>query len=173
MIPHYAPDSDGASTCSPPPSSQGLLEYIELKSLSSYTDSSFSSSEPLLPSLSSPPPANVLSCPKPLQVLAIQSYASAATPDPLDDLFQLFSPTSSRRSTSEKFAKLQELLPPSPADPYSVLQLASLWLSRHYTENPLVETRISDPTSVFTYKKVANKTRPVAMTLPENFRILR
>ena len=87
----------------------------------------------------------------------------------MDNLFQSFSPILSRCSVSKKFAKLQELLPPSPANSYPVLQLASLWLSQRYTESPLVKTRISDPTSVFAYKKVANKTGPVATTLPEKF----
>ena len=43
--------------------------------------------------------------------------------------------------------------------------MAAMWLSEHYTRDPFVTS--------FLYKKVANKTRPVATTLPENFRILR
>ena len=45
------------------------------------------------------------------------------------------------------------------------IQMAAVWLSEQFTQNPFVEA--------FVYKKVANKTRPVATTLPENFRITR
>jgi hypothetical protein len=54
--------------------------------------------------------------------------------------------------------------------------MASLWLSRRYSKDPLVDLRLTDPTtlpvSAYAYKKVANKTKPVATTLPENFRIV-
>ena len=48
-------------------------------------------------------------------------------------------------------------------NPYTPLQMAAVWLSEQYTQNPFVQ--------VFVYKKVTNKTRPVATTLPEDFRI--
>jgi len=78
----------------------------------------------------------------------------------------------SRREVSAAFVKLRNAIPPSPLNPYTPLQLASLWLTEHYTQNPFIDLGdLSE--SVFAYKKVANKTRPVATTLPERFRIIR
>ena len=76
MIPYSVPDPDCVPTHPPLPSSQSLPDYIKLKSLSSSMDFSLLSLEPLLPSLSSPPPADALDCPEPLEVSAIQNYAS-------------------------------------------------------------------------------------------------
>ena len=45
-----------------------------------------------------------------------------------------------------------------------------MWLSRSFARSPIVTNPLE---SSFLYKKVANKTRPVATTLPENFRIVR
>jgi hypothetical protein len=46
-----------------------------------------------------------------------------------------------------------------------------MWLSELYSHIPLASETFGG--SAFLYKKVANKTRPVATTLPENFRIIR
>ena len=46
-----------------------------------------------------------------------------------------------------------------------------MWLSELYSQIPLVTETFAQ--STFLYKKVANKTRPVATTLPENFHIIR
>jgi hypothetical protein len=54
--------------------------------------------------------------------------------------------------------------------------MAGLWLSESYSQNPSVEAGILNetlPQQAFVYKKVANKTKPVATTLPEDFRIVR
>ena len=69
------------------------------------------------------------------------------------------------QSASSTFAKLRESLPPSLVKPYTLLQMATVWLSERFTENPLV--------NAFVYKKVVNKTHPVATTLPGNFHIIR
>ena len=114
VIPYSIPNPDHVPTRPPLPSSQCLPNPIQLESLSLSTDSSLLSVDPSLSSLSSPPPAAVLNLPDSSQVSAIQSYVSTASSDPLEDPFQSFSPTSSRRSISKKFAKLQELLPPIP-----------------------------------------------------------
>ena len=66
--------------------------------------------------------------------------------------------------------KLHDSMSISPSVPCLVLQMASLWLSQCYTKSPIVDTSPSQ--SAFIYKKVANKTRPVATTLPEDFHII-
>ena len=54
------------------------------------------------------------------------------------------------------------------------MQVASLWMSEYFANQVLVSDSSSWSTLLaFLYKKVANKTRPVATTLPENFRIIR
>ena len=68
------------------------------------------------------------------------------------------------------FMQLHDTIPP-PTNPYTTLQLASLWLSEQFSQSPFV-TAIR-PDSAFLYKKVTNKTRPVMTTLPEMFRIIR
>ena len=82
----------------------------------------------------------------------------------------------STRSLYSAFVKLRDSLPPSPLHPFTPIQAASLWLSHSFAQNPSPPVPTSSDTSlssVFAYKKVANKTRPVATTLPENFRITR
>lgn len=94
----------------------------------------------------------------------------------LDSFFATFPSSVSRRSASSALARIQDTIPPSPSGPYSVLQMAGMWLSRCYSPCFLFETGLMEPppaVSAFAYKRVANKTRPVATTLPEDFRIVR
>lgn len=103
-------------------------------------------------------------------------FSSVSSPSPssasvLDPFFSSF-PSMDRRTASSVFATLRNSLPPSPTNPYTPLQLASVWLTEQFTKNPFVDLGAGDESS-FLYKKVANKTRPVATTLPENFRIIR
>ena len=83
----------------------------------------------------------------------------------------------SRLAAFSAFSDLRRSIPPSPTNPYTPLQLASVWLTEQFSQNPFVQlgsdNRNIPPDDSFLYKKVANKTRPVATTLPENFRILR
>ena len=96
--------------------------------------------------------------------------------DALSSFFTSLRKSPPRRSTSAKLVTLADSLSAPSTGPYSVLQMASQWLSEQYFRCPLVETGALEAIpseSVYAYKKVANKTRPVATTLPENFRILR
>ena len=93
----------------------------------------------------------------------------------LQTFSSILSQSPSRSSAHEAFKNLRAALPPVPV-PYTPTQLAALWTSEQYAQNPLIEPLIPGdpaPASAFVYKKVANKTRPVATTLPENFRIIR
>jgi hypothetical protein len=68
-------------------------------------------------------------------------------------------------------------IPRSPSYPFTVTELANHWLTDHFTQDPFIDfseglATLND-TSAFVYKKVANKIRPVATTLPEEFRIVR
>ena len=68
------------------------------------------------------------------------------------------------------------LSPVSSPHPLTPIQAVGMWLSHSFAQNPSPPVpTISDTSlrSAFAYKKVANKTRPVATTLPENFRITR
>jgi hypothetical protein len=49
--------------------------------------------------------------------------------------------------------------------------MLALWHSLQFTKGPPLQSQ--DPQPVYLYKKVANKTRPVATTLPEKFRVVR
>ena len=149
-------------------------------SSSSVSDKFVSSLSPS-PAPGSPPDMASMLCPAshPIssQIERCSTYAaSETTTDDLDSIrvnpsssinsfFMSLFDSTARRSASSTFAKLRESLPPSPVKPYTPLQMAAVWLSERFTENPLV--------NAFVYKKVANKTRPVATTLPENFRIIR
>ena len=63
--------------------------------------------------------------------------------------------------TDLQVAETHSAIPPSPTNPYTPRQMAAIWLSEQFSQNPF----IADYSS-FLYKKVANKTRPVATTLP-------
>ena len=79
----------------------------------------------------------------------------------------------SRRAAFSTFTTLRDSIPPSPTNPYTPLQLASVWLTEHFTQSPFLDLGTGGDFESLLYKKVANKTRPVATTLPENFRIIR
>ena len=96
--------------------------------------------------------------------------------DALSTFFTSLRTSPPRRTTSATLATLADSFSTTPTASYSVLQMASQWLSEEYFRCPLVETGVLETVpyeSAYAYKKVANKTRPVATTLPENFRILR
>jgi hypothetical protein len=88
----------------------------------------------------------------------------------LDSFFSSFPQALSRRAAFSRFTRLRDSIPSSPTNPYTPLQLAGVWLTQQFTEDPFLDLGAE---SAFLYKKVANKTRPVATTLPENFRIIR
>ena len=96
---------------------------------------------------------------------------------PLNEFFNSLPHSSSRLAAFSAFSELRRSIPPSPTNPYTPLQLASVWLTEQFSQNPFVQlgsdNRNIPPDFSFLYKKVANKTRPVATTLPENFRIIR
>jgi len=139
--------------------------------VSSSDSSSFSSTDTVPPSSSirdSPPPPTVT----PSDPVEIIKHSEKVVPSedssPLDVFFSFLSRSPARRSTFAALATLRDLIPPSPTNPYTPFQLASLWLTEQFTRQPFFELG-----SALVYKKVANKTKPVATTLPENFRIIR
>ena len=89
----------------------------------------------------------------------------------LEHLFLAMGNAPARRDLSTEFAALREELPSPHLDPLTPARAASMWLSELYSQIPLASETFGG--SAFLYKKVANKTRPVATTLPENFRIIR
>ena len=96
--------------------------------------------------------------------------------DPLDTYLASLSSTPYPEESASLFLAARDSLPPSPAEPYTPPQLAALAISNRFTRNPWPDFDSGkDPPgqSSFAYKKVANKVRPVATTLPENFRIIR
>ena len=79
----------------------------------------------------------------------------------------------SRKMASSRLVNFYSTLPPSISSQITPMQVASLWMSEYFTNQVLVSDSSSWSTLLaFLYKKVANKTRPVATTLPENFRII-
>jgi hypothetical protein len=86
-------------------------------------------------------------------------------PSSLASFFLSLPHSTARRTLSSEFRNVCSSLPPSPTNPYTPIQMAAVWLSQRFAEDSFVDT--------YLYKKVANKTRPVATTLPENFRIIR
>ena len=98
--------------------------------------------------------------------------------DPLKSLeafLALYVDSKSRKEKSLAFSKLCNTLPPPSAEPYTPLQLAAVAVSEQFSQNPFIasDAGVLPTHSIFAYKKVANKVRPVATTLPENFRIIR
>ena len=94
---------------------------------------------------------------------------------PLENFAMSIHSAQSTRSLYSSFANLRDSLPSSP-HPLTPIQAVGMWLSHSFAQNPSPPVpTISDTSlrSAFAYKKVANKTRPVATTLPENFRITR
>ena len=74
--------------------------------------------------------------------------------------------------TLQTLIKLCASIPPSLKNPPTPLQIAGAVFSAWFARNPLVSDTVSQVPLSLAYKKVANKTRPVATTLPENFRIV-
>ena len=74
--------------------------------------------------------------------------------------------------TLQTLIKLCASIPPSLKNPPTPLQVAGAVFSAWFARNPLVSDAVSQVLLSLAYKKVANKTRPVATTLPENFRIV-
>ena len=104
----------------------------------------------------------------PLETLTVGTDTSYASKD-LATFFSSLASSMDRRLLSASLRKLCNSMSISLSVPCSVLQMTSLWLSQCYTKSPIVDT--SPSRSAFIYK-VANKTRPVATTLPEDFRII-
>ena len=98
------------------------------------------------------------------------SFSSSAVAA-LNVFFSTFQTSSTRRATNTAFLELRDSLPPSPTNPYTPLQLASIWLTEQFTQSPFVTNVPLESSNL--YKRVANKTRPVATTLPEDFRVVR
>ena len=74
------------------------------------------------------------------------------------------------------FLKMCATIPSTVSAVTTPLQVASTWISQYFSTNALsTDSVVNATTSLaeFLYKKVANKTRPVATTLPEKFRIIR
>jgi len=118
------------------------------------------------------------------EFLPTSTSATVSTPCPSffagrnpDIFFSYLLGSSSRRNVYSAFVKLRDSLPPSPTNPYTPIQLAYLWLTEQYSQNPFIDLtptgEVSLPKTAYAYKKVANKTKPVATTLPEEFRIVR
>ena len=96
--------------------------------------------------------------------------------DALENFVMCFHSAQSTRSLYSAFLAFRDSLPPAPTDPFTPVQAASMWLSQSFAQNPSSASAVASNVraeSAFAYKKVANKTRPVATTLPENFRIIR
>jgi len=93
----------------------------------------------------------------------------------LDTLLESLSTTPYREETSAMFAAACQTLSSSPLEPYTPPQVIAHAVSERFARNPVhnFEPDKRPPSSSFAYKKVANKIRPVATTLPENFRIIR
>jgi hypothetical protein len=108
--------------------------------------------------------------------LTIAHYTHTAVHD-LYLITPLSSPIPNFDFTSRKPYFFATSVPRSPSYPFTVRELATVWLTDHFTQDPFVHmttnTSISDFSPAFVYKKVANKVRPVATTLPEKFRIVR
>lgn len=100
------------------------------------------------------------------------SAEEAPDPSPIDlvnSFVSLLSPSSARRTASSTFATICDSIPEVPNESISPAALASVWFSERLAEDFGIPTLAES----YIYKRVANKTRPIATTLPENFRIVR
>lgn len=107
--------------------------------------------------------------------LFASSYLDPAPASAVKAFISFLDETSPQGSALPDVEEIRKILPSSPSAALTPLQVASVWLSDQYSKDPSLPSRIGDPgnDSAFLYKKVANKVRPVATTLPENFRIVR
>ena len=114
------------------------------------------------------------------------SFSTSATPSSQDShvpynyvnvnntFSTYFSGVTSRKKASLRLVYVYSTLPPSISSHITPMQVASLWMSEYFTNQVLISDSSNWSTLLaFLYKKVANKTRPVATTLPENFHIIR
>jgi hypothetical protein len=107
---------------------------------------------------------------------SVDSHYTEPPEDPIDAFLCSFSDTISRKTAAEKLNGTWKKLPAYSPKPRSAVQLVALWKSREYARNPFLPSGILDDppaASANVYKRVANKVRPVATTLPEDFRIIR
>jgi hypothetical protein len=158
MVPISWPDSDVPPTFVPKMVPLPFPESLSFK--------------PILPTCIS---SDESSCPDVISSLVVSPSSStladdldstrANPPSVLGRFFAALPHSTARRTISAEFAALRDSLPPSPTNPYTPLQMAAVWLSEQCANDTFGEA--------FLYKKVANKTRPVATTLPEKFRIIR
>ena len=89
----------------------------------------------------------------------------------LESFFTSLSQPRSRNALSAELARVRNATPfPSFSSP---LQAVVLWVADSFTRASSLTQGINGALSTFAYKRVANKTRPVATTLPEDFRITR
>ena len=77
----------------------------------------------------------------------------------------------SRQTLSSSFNRLRSVLNSTPSNPVSPASVLGLWAANWVGRAQSPSGESSE--AAYAYKKVANKTRPVATTLPENFRIVR
>ena len=137
--------------------------------------------------MSDPPPPTSSHCLYTSQVSTVPFSVSSASPVPsstvpntpsfsyvFECLFSSSKPPTSRRDLSRILSAVRNPIPRSLSPSYTPTQLAYLWLSDQLSQSTILDLDLLG--SVFTakkYKKVENKTRPVATTLPEKFRIVR
>ena len=176
VISPFSHDHLATNVSSPP-----IISPSPVPVVSFYLSNSSSS----LPSISSPisvspdiipySPPDILISPD-LSSSSIDNANNTLSSNPLHKFITSQLPSAPRRVLATYFATLRNSLPPSSPRPLTPVQAAGLWLASRFSDNPLTLSHLDGstfPEAVYAYKKVANKTRPVATTLPENFRIIR
>jgi hypothetical protein len=73
----------------------------------------------------------------------------------------------------ESFVQQCASTPSSTLSPSTTLDITTTFFQEHLTKDPFYINHAADAAEAYLYKKVANKTCPVATTLPENFQIIR
>ena len=102
--------------------------------------------------------------------VALPPFRSSFFPISNPDIFfsYLFG-SSSRWDAYSSFCKLRDSIPPSPTNLYTPIQLACMWLTEQFTQDPFIDLaptgEVNLPKTTYAYKKVADKTKPVATTL--------
>jgi len=110
-----------------------------------------------------------------LSYLPRDSPENDSESEPLDSFISSIA-ISSRNNSSRALSRLQDSLSSPPRDPVTPLQMVGFWHSKRIAETTTFTPSLLEKppfVSSLLYKKVANKVKPVATTLPENFRIIR
>jgi len=163
-------EEDPASSCydAEKYSSLSLSESPSSNIYSGFSDFSKSPSLPLPHHITSPPVRRMVSVSPPVRRLVSVSPPKDPTStltSPLKAFFNSIPHSPTPLAAFSSFSKLRRSIPPLPMNPYTPLQLTSIWPTKQFSQSSFIQlgsgSRNIPPEPSYLYKKVTNKTRPI------------